>query len=260
MLKYFIRLDDACPFMKREKWDRIESVLDKYGVKPIVGVIPDSLDEEFAENGVIDGFWEDYAARWQEKGWIIAQHGLHHTLSKTVRTEYAGKSYGEQKTSIDEGYRILESHGIDPVCFFAPAHTFDDNTVKACADSGHFKFISDGVAVYPYRYLGMMFMPNIFDTPHRILPFGVYTFIFHPNNMEEGDLTYLESFLSQNADKFGADPDEILGSTKTEKGASSTALSARRSGRSERSRALKDRFCRKEYIWKTRSQSSATIT
>ena len=217
MLKYFIRLDDACPFMKREKWDRVEAILDKYDVKPIVGIIPDSRDEEFAKNGEIPLFWESYAARWQEKGWIIAQHGLHHTLSKTVRTEYEGKPYDEQKGNIEEGYAILKSHGIEPVCFFAPAHTFDDNTVKACAESGHFDFISDGVAVYPYKYLGMMFLPNIFDTPHKILPFGVYTFIFHPNNMEESDYEYLESFLSANREGFDASASDILQMYKNRK-------------------------------------------
>ena len=35
---YCLRLDDACPQMNTEKWARIERILDKYKVRPIVGV------------------------------------------------------------------------------------------------------------------------------------------------------------------------------------------------------------------------------
>ena len=41
---YLIRLDDACPTMNRRKWQRIEDILDRYGVKPMVGVIPANAD------------------------------------------------------------------------------------------------------------------------------------------------------------------------------------------------------------------------
>ena len=35
MLKYIIRLDDACPNMKKDNWERVEKLLDKYNIKPI---------------------------------------------------------------------------------------------------------------------------------------------------------------------------------------------------------------------------------
>lgn len=46
-VEYCIRLDDACPQMNAEKWARIERILDKYKVKPIVGVIPENRDPDF---------------------------------------------------------------------------------------------------------------------------------------------------------------------------------------------------------------------
>ena len=45
-VEYCIRLDDACPQMNAEKWARIERILDKYKVRPIVGVIPENRDPD----------------------------------------------------------------------------------------------------------------------------------------------------------------------------------------------------------------------
>ena len=75
---YCLRLDDACPQMNTEKWARIERILDKYKVRPIVGVIPENRDPDFV--AVADeNFWKK-ACEWQKKGWTIALHGLHHEL------------------------------------------------------------------------------------------------------------------------------------------------------------------------------------
>ena len=61
MLKYIIRLDDACTRMNKKNWDRIEKLLDKYNIKPIVGIIPDSKDEAFLKFPYIEEFWKNYA-------------------------------------------------------------------------------------------------------------------------------------------------------------------------------------------------------
>ena len=57
MLKFILRLDDACPTMNKSKWDRMEKLLDKYSIKPIVGIIPDNKDPEFCY-GIDPYFWE----------------------------------------------------------------------------------------------------------------------------------------------------------------------------------------------------------
>jgi len=43
-INYLIRLDDACSTMDSAKWQRVETILDCYGVRPLVGVIPDNND------------------------------------------------------------------------------------------------------------------------------------------------------------------------------------------------------------------------
>lgn len=210
MLKYIIRLDDACPNMNKDNWDRIEKILDKYKIKPIVGIIPECKDKSFEKYKTISDFWTKYALKWQKKKWIIAQHGLNHNLNISNRTEYFGKKYEEQKNNLIRGNSILQQHNINPICFFAPAHTFDNNTIKACVDLGYFVFISDGIALYPYKYNNMLFFPNIFDTPHKILPFGVYTFVYHPNNMKNEDFDRMERFIANNFSKFNISIDELL--------------------------------------------------
>lgn len=41
---YLIRLDDASEYMDVEKWNKLEVLLDKYDIKPIVGIIPINQD------------------------------------------------------------------------------------------------------------------------------------------------------------------------------------------------------------------------
>ena len=44
MSKYIIRLDDAAEKMDITKWNKMEKLLDKYNIKPLVGVIPNCKD------------------------------------------------------------------------------------------------------------------------------------------------------------------------------------------------------------------------
>ena len=76
-VKYLIRLDDACPTMKKEMWDRIEALLDSYGIKPMVGIIPDNADKDLKIDEEDTFFWEK-ARQWQSKKWSIALHGYDH--------------------------------------------------------------------------------------------------------------------------------------------------------------------------------------
>ena len=46
MAKYIMRLDDACQKMNLENWDRMERLLTKYDIKPLVGVIPNCKDPD----------------------------------------------------------------------------------------------------------------------------------------------------------------------------------------------------------------------
>lgn len=220
-VEYCIRLDDACPQMNAEKWARIERILDKYKVKPIVGVIPEKRDPDFV--AVADeNFWGK-ACEWQKKGWTIALHGLHHELhfheprgyyqlSHSSKTEWAGKSSTEQYEMLKQGYQILKGHGLTPTCFFAPCHTYDEATVEAIASmktEGCSLYISDGYALHPYQRDGVDFLPTLFDTPHKLPMQGTYTFVYHPNNMSSADFDYLENFLQQYKQYFRS-PDILM--------------------------------------------------
>ncbi len=215
MLKYIIRLDDACPNMNEENWNKMEKLLDKYNIKPIVGIIPANKDLEF-NYGIIDKFWQKYPQKWQKKGWIMALHGYHHKYDfphshlKKKKTEYMGKSYTAQKKILAKGYKILKEKNIKATCFFAPNHSFDKLTIKACTDLKYFSFISDGYAFFPYKYKGMLFLPSVFDTPHKISKNGIFTFVYHPNHITDNQLEYLENFIKANLAEFDVDIDEIV--------------------------------------------------
>ena len=58
--EYIIRLDDASHFSNFKKWNKIERILDKYNIKPIVAVIPENMDNSISySNG--------YVVNWKSK-------------------------------------------------------------------------------------------------------------------------------------------------------------------------------------------------
>lgn len=67
MSQYILRLDDASDYMDVKKWQRMEELLDQYGIKPLVGVIPDNLDSSLTDTYEQDPEFWDKTARWKEK-------------------------------------------------------------------------------------------------------------------------------------------------------------------------------------------------
>ena len=43
---YIVRMDDACPTMNSERWDRVERILDNHDIHPVVAVIPDNREAQ----------------------------------------------------------------------------------------------------------------------------------------------------------------------------------------------------------------------
>lgn len=209
MARYIIRLDDACPTMNKTNWDRVEALLDRYHIKPLVGVIPCCKDPYFA-GPADEHFWE-HVAVWADKGWTVCEHGYTHEYHPTkfengekyfqmchgTVTEFAGVPFEEQKSRLEKGYQEFLSHGIKPTAFFAPSHTFDANTVEAVKGIPGMAFISDGYALQAYKKNGMTFLPSIFDSPFK-MPFGTYTFVIHPKTLTEQGFARWEAFLAQN--------------------------------------------------------------
>ena len=205
MKQYLLRLDDASDYMDLSNWERMEKLLDQYGVKPIFGIIPSNQDEsllsKYEQNPV---FW-DLVQGWIKKGWTPAMHGYEHRYVTTdgginpvnKRSEFAGLPYEEQAQKIRSGYQILKDHGIEPSIFFAPSHTFDENTLLALQQETPIRIVSDTVAWNIYKKGEFWFFPQQSGSVRK-LPFKTVTFCYHPNTMSEKAFEQLEKFLKVN--------------------------------------------------------------
>lgn len=208
MAKYIMRLDDACEKRDVEKWNRMEELLDRYEVKPLVGVIPHCEDPAMKEYPVDEHFWERVKC-WKKKDWTIAMHGYNHVyITKcgginpvNARSEFAGLPIEEQKDKIKKGVLIMREHGINPKVFFAPSHTFDENTLVALREESDIRIISDTIAMSPYSKYGFTFVPQQSGRVRK-LPLRMVTFCYHPNMMKDSDFERLEIFLQKNKDSF----------------------------------------------------------
>ena len=216
---YLIRLDDASDHMNTERWDRVERMLDENGVKPLVGIIPLNRDKMLLEFAEDPGFWEK-ARRWQEKGWRIALHGFEHVYSTNCaginpvhdRSEFAGHPLEKQRQMIREGVKILQEKGLNPTAFFAPSHTFDENTLQALRLESDIRVISDTVANDTYCRKGFTFIPQQAGRV-RELPFKVTTICLHPNFSTDEELEEIGAFLNAHPGQF-LDPNAIAPTTR----------------------------------------------
>lgn len=204
--RYLIRLDDACPTMNKERWDRMESILDKYDVKPMVGIVPDCKDEMLMVDDYDSNFWRK-AYDWQAKGWAIALHGYDHCYISDKgmeglnplwkRSEFAGVPIDIQCEKIKRGLAIIKEHGLEPKYFFAPSHTFDMNTLLTLKKESNIRAISDTIAIKPYQMNDFIIIPQLGGHCTRMLLPGVWTFCLHPNMMTEANFIQTESFLKR---------------------------------------------------------------
>ena len=206
---YLIRLDDASEYMDIEQWNKLEVLLDKYQIKPIVGIIPINKDMCLVGKYKKDfGFW-DRVHIWDSKKWTLAIHGCTHVYYSNsgginpvnYRSEFAGLSLNEQKEKIRQGLQVFQEHGLVPQIFFAPSHTFDMNTLEALKHESKIRIICDTVANDIYKMGEFYFIPQQSGRV-RSLPFKITTFCYHPNNMREMDFEFLKCFIEKNKDKF----------------------------------------------------------
>ena len=91
---------------------------------------------------------------------------------------------------------VFLQHGISPKVFFAPSHTFDVNTLKALKEESEIRIVSDTIAYDVYNRDGITFVPQQ-SGKVRYLPFGIVTFCYHPNEMNDKDFLQLEAFLKR---------------------------------------------------------------
>ena len=189
---YLIRLDDACPEMKSERWGWVEEILDEFNIKPIVAVVPNNQDGDLMHESADSGFWNK-VRRWQYKGWSIAMHGHTHVMHPTTerllvpyykRSEFAGLSFEEQAAKIRTAWKFFLSQGIEPRIWVAPAHSFNRLTLEALLHETSIRIVSDGIAWDNFYELGFHWLPQQMWklTPRKS---GLWTVCLHPNQMDQ---------------------------------------------------------------------------
>lgn len=202
--RYIIRLDDACPTMDSERWLRLENILDRLQIRPIVAVVPDNLDP-LLQVGLPDpNFWSRVHS-WKNKGWTIAMHGFQHAFhsiekNKLIlpfynRSEFAGLSLIEQSQKILSSWNIFLKNGITPNAWIAPGHCFDYTTLQALQNETSIRIISDGIACNAYFENGFYWIPQQLWvlSPKR---FGLWTLCLHPNSMSLDEIDQLGEQLA----------------------------------------------------------------
>ena len=209
--KYLIRLDDACPTMDAAKWQRMEDILDSYGVRPMVGVIPNNNDSKQKIDTEDPNFWSK-VNKWSNKMWVIALHGYDHCYISEeglkglnplwARSEFAGVPLEKQKEKIREGMKIFRSQGIDPKYFFAPSHTYDQNTLVALKEESNIRIISDTIATKPYKDRDFTIIPQLGGHCSEMKISGIWTFCLNPSAMTEENFVATEKFISEHKDEF----------------------------------------------------------
>lgn len=203
-MKIAIRMDDITPRMDWVKFKRFKALLDEYGIKPLIGVVPDNADPhlDIMETEDTSIFWE-YVKKLRDSGWIIAMHGLSHVYTTQKAgmfpinnfSEFAGLPYDEQLELLGYGVDIFNEHGIETDIFMAPGHSYDKNTLKALKVFG-FNKVPDGFGNEPYEYNAMTFYPIAVKKSWALKGGdGISAFVYHVNEMDESDFETFEKFL-----------------------------------------------------------------
>ena len=208
-MKIAVRLDDITADMDWNKFRRLESLLDKYKVAPLIGIVPDNQDPNLMRNPAVENFQEEIK-QWEAKNWVIAMHGWKHIYTTKKGglfplnnfSEFAGVSRDKQRNMIVDGKEKLQSLGVRTNIFMAPAHSFDSHTLAVLKEAG-FRYITDGFGSRPYEYKGLIFLPIAFQKGKDIeKPEGYTTLVFHTNTMNEQDFIDFEKVLQNHKTDF----------------------------------------------------------
>lgn len=207
MSKFFFRLDDIAPNMNWDNFYRIKEIFNRRKIKPLIAVIPDVRDPKLTQWPENKDFWATIG-ELNRNGWIVGQHGYRHLsegnggiLKIHNSGEFGGLDFKFQESMITSGKEIIKTNLVNPEIFIAPRHSFDKNTIKALKING-FNHISDGIALYPFKKWGLIWLPQILWRPRKGL-FGMITIALHPNTMTDKDFNDLEEFIGKNIKKIG---------------------------------------------------------
>ena len=225
--EYLLRFDDLTPGMDRARWERFVPLLERFGVKPILAVVPENRDPQLRVTEDDAGFWDEMR-EWQRRGAAIGLHGYRHLcwsegrgrqgrrfegrgfegrgfeglglVPLHLQTEFAGAPEADQRAWIEAGLGILRGHGLEPRIWVAPRHGSDAATVRALRRAG-IEVISDGLWRRPVTWHEAVWIPQQIWEPH-VMPGGLWTICLHAGTASDALVTRLEGFLNRNAGAF----------------------------------------------------------
>lgn len=207
MTQYVFRLDDICPTMNRQWFERFMELFFRHGVRPLLGIVPDNRDPDLEVELPDPDFWQ--RMRDLRDRADFAQHGYQHVLKAThpgvlgfglgvgAKSEFVGSSYEEQRERIAAGRKILQDEGLETDIWMAPGHSFDLTTLSALRHEG-FNIVTDGIGLFPESREGLVLVPQQLWRP-RHLPAGVGTICIHPNERNAALLVQVDRFLANRA-------------------------------------------------------------
>ncbi len=208
-MKILLRFDDITENMNWHLMDKCEKLFDEFNIKPVMGVIPNNEDKVLKAFPKREGFWK-IVKDWQSKGWEISMHGYNHLYNQNTNkkdyfkygglSEFYGETLSNQSDKIKKGLEIFKKNQIHIRSFFAPNHTYDENTFIALKNSGIFTVI-DGYGFRPFTHNKIKFIPQLFYKLF-FLPFGLQTTQIHLNSMNEKDFNNLKKLVEKKNQNF----------------------------------------------------------
>ena len=122
-------------------------------------------------------------------------HGYNHLYTQDTnykdyfkyggKSEFFGETLSNQTDKIKKGLEIFKKNEIRIRSFFAPNHTYDNNTLLALKNCGINEII-DGYGLKPFTKEKIKFIPQLFFKLF-FLPFGLQTTQIHLNEMNDKD-------------------------------------------------------------------------
>jgi predicted deacetylase len=200
--KYLVRFDDICSRMNWQSWENIEAALLAANIRPILAIVPDNRDAKLNVSSPKLNFWQR-VRDWQQRGWAIAIHGYQHVydspnggiIGLNAYSEFAGLPYDVQRSKLLRAIEIFDKERISPDAWIAPAHSFDETTVRVLRESG-IRVVSDGFYLRPQLKMGMIWVPQQLWR-FRQMPTGLWTVCFHHNHWSDREFEQFRSDLAR---------------------------------------------------------------
>jgi hypothetical protein len=205
--QYLLRIDDLTPTMFPGQWSALYALIQRYGLQPILAIVPDNQDPSLGADVLNPHFWPQMLAL-QSTGASIGLHGYRHLsvargwglVPLHRHNEFVGVSASVQREWIGQGISLLQARGLAPSVWVAPRHGFDEATLDALRTHG-ITVVSDGFARRPHYAHGCTWIPQQLWEPVS-MPSGLWTICLHPSTLTMEKLRDLEEFLTRHRARF----------------------------------------------------------